>query len=100
MEELKKISRIISKSGIEPQVLLVLDANTGQNGLSQAKFFAEAVDIQGIVLAKLDSTSKGGIVLAIANELGIPILFIGTGQEIDDLAPFEAEDFVEELFEG
>jgi len=97
MEELKKIRRVISRADIEPQVLLVLDANTGQNGLSQARYFTEAVDVDGIVLAKLDSTSRGGIVLAIADELKIPILFIGTGQEIDDLAPFKAEEFVEAL---
>ncbi|MDY6912633.1 MAG: signal recognition particle-docking protein FtsY [Chloroflexota bacterium] len=97
MEELKKVRRIIGRSDIQPQVLLVLDANTGQNGLSQARYFTEAVDVDGIVLAKLDSTSKGGIVLAVADELKIPILFIGTGQEPDDLAPFNAEEFVEAL---
>ena len=97
MEELKKIRRVISKSEIEPQVLLVLDANTGQNGLSQARHFTEAVKVDGIVLAKLDSTSRGGIVLAIADELKIPILFIGTGQQPDDLAPFNAEEFVKAL---
>ncbi|MFA4835120.1 MAG: signal recognition particle-docking protein FtsY [Dehalococcoidia bacterium] len=97
MEELKKIRRVISKSEIEPQVLLVLDANTGQNGLSQARHFTEAVNVDGIVLAKLDSTSRGGIVLAIADELKIPILFIGTGQQPDDLAPFNAEEFVKAL---
>ena len=97
MEELKKIRRVIDRSGIQPQVLLVLDANTGQNGLSQARYFTEAVDVAGIVLAKLDSTAKGGIVLAITDELRVPILFIGTGQEPDDLAPFDAEEFVEAL---
>ena len=98
MEELKKIRRVVDKSGIEPQVLLVLDATTGQNGLTQAKYFTEAVKVNGILLAKLDSTAKGGIVLAICDELKIPILYIGTGQELEDLAPFDSEDFVEALF--
>jgi fused signal recognition particle receptor len=98
MEELKKIRRVVDKSGIEPQVLLVLDATTGQNGLTQAKYFTEAVKVNGILLAKLDSTAKGGIVLAICDELRIPILYIGTGQELEDLAPFDPEEFVEALF--
>ncbi len=98
MEELKKIRRVIDKAGLEPQVLLVLDATTGQNGLSQARYFTEAVKVNGILLAKLDSTAKGGIVLAICDELKIPILFIGTGQELDDLAPFSPEEFAEALF--
>jgi fused signal recognition particle receptor len=98
MEELKKIRRVVDKSGIEPEVLLVLDANTGQNGLIQAKNFTEAVKVNGILLAKLDSTAKGGIVLAICDELKIPILYIGTGQELEDLAPFDSEQFVEALF--
>jgi len=98
MEELKKIRRVVDKSGIEPQVLLVLDATTGQNGLTQAKYFTEAVKVNGILLAKLDSTAKGGIVLAICDELKIPILYIGTGQELEDLASFDPEEFVEALF--
>jgi len=98
MEELKKIRRVIDKAGLEPQVLLVLDATTGQNGLSQARYFTEAVKVNGILLAKLDSTAKGGIVLAICDELKIPILFIGTGQELEDLAPFSPEEFAEALF--
>lgn len=97
MEELKKIKRIINRSEIEPQVLLVLDANTGQNGLSQARYFTEAVNVDAVVLAKLDSTSKGGVVLGIVDELQIPIAFFGTGQEPGDLAPFNAGDFVEAL---
>ncbi|MGB2884875.1 MAG: signal recognition particle-docking protein FtsY [Dehalococcoidia bacterium] len=100
MEELKKIRRVVDKSSIEPQVLLVLDATTGQNGLSQARYFAEAVKVNGILLAKLDSTAKGGIVLAICDELNIPILYIGTGQELEDLAPFSPEGFAEALFSG
>jgi fused signal recognition particle receptor len=98
MEELKKIRRVASKAGVEPQVLLVLDANTGQNGLSQARHFAEAVSVDGIFLAKLDSTAKGGIVLAICDELNLPILYVGTGQDLEDMAPFSAQDFVEALF--
>lgn len=97
MEELKKIKRVITRSGIEPQVLLVLDANTGQNGLSQARYFTDAVRVDAVILAKLDSTSKGGIVLAIVDELKIPIAFFGTGQEPEDLSPFAAEEFVEAL---
>ncbi len=98
MEELKKIRRVVDKASIEPEVLLVLDATTGQNGLTQAKYFTEAVKVNGILLAKLDSTAKGGIVLAICDELKIPILYIGTGQELEDLAPFDPEEFVEALF--
>jgi fused signal recognition particle receptor len=98
MEELKKIRRVVDKASLEPQVLLVLDATTGQNGLSQARYFTEAVKVNGILIAKLDSTSKGGIVLAICDELKIPILYIGTGQELDDLAPFYPEEFAEALF--
>jgi len=98
MEELKKIRRVVDKANMEPQVLLVLDATTGQNGLTQARYFTEAVKVTGILLAKLDSTAKGGIVLAICDELKIPILYIGTGQELEDLAPFDPEEFVEALF--
>ena len=98
MEELKKIRRVIDKANMEPQVLLVLDATTGQNGLTQARYFTEAVKVTGILLAKLDSTAKGGIVLAICDELKIPILYIGTGQELEDLTPFDPEEFVEALF--
>ncbi len=98
MEELKKIRRVVDKANLKPEVLLVLDATTGQNGLSQARYFTEAVNVDGILLAKLDGTAKGGIVLAIADELDIPIRYIGTGQELDDLAPFSPEDFAEALF--
>jgi fused signal recognition particle receptor len=97
MEELKKIRRVVAKADITPEVLLVLDATTGQNGLSQAKYFTEAVAVTGVFLAKLDSTAKGGIVLAICDQLQIPILFIGTGQELEHLAPFRAREFVEAL---
>jgi fused signal recognition particle receptor len=98
MEELKKIRRVVDKAGVEPWVLLVLDATTGQNGLTQAKYFTEAVKVNGILLAKLDSTAKGGIVLAICDELKIPIHYIGTGQELEDLAPFNPDEFIEALF--
>ncbi len=99
MEELKKVRRVIERSEIEPQVLLVLDANTGQNGLSQARYFTEAVNVEAVVLAKLDSTSKGGVVLGIVDELKIPIVFFGTGQEPEDLSTFDAEEFVNAMLE-
>jgi signal recognition particle GTPase len=97
MEELKKIRRVVTKADMTPEALLVLDATTGQNGLSQARYFTEAVTVSGIFLAKLDSTAKGGIVLAICDQLKIPIFFIGTGQELEHLAPFRAKEFVEAL---
>jgi len=99
MEEMKKIKRVISRSdpGAPHEVFLVLDATTGQNGLSQAKYFTEAVDVTGIILTKLDGTARGGIVLAICDQLKIPILYVGTGEGIDDIAPFDAQAFVEEL---
>ena len=100
MEELKKVRRIIERSEIEPQVLLVLDANTGQNGLSQARYFTEAVNVDAAILAKLDSTSKGGVVLGVVDELQIPVAFFGTGQEPEDLYPFDAGDFVHALLES
>ena len=97
MEELKKIRRVIDKeaAGADVRVLLVLDATTGQNGLSQAKVFAEAVSLDGIVLAKLDGTAKGGIALAIAYEMKTPVWFAGLGEGINDLQPFDAQAFVE-----
>ena len=90
MEELKKIRRVASKFDISQEVLLVIDATTGQNGLAQARHFTEAVGVNGIFLAKLDGTAKGGIVLAICDELRIPIVYIGTGEQLDDIAPFDA----------
>ena len=99
MEELKKVHRVIQR--LEPsaphQVLLTLDATTGLNGLAQAKAFKAAVGLTGIFLAKMDGTARGGIVLAIKQELGVPILFIGTGESLDDLAPFDAKEFVDSL---
>jgi fused signal recognition particle receptor len=99
MEELKKINRIVQRTipDAPQETLLVLDATTGQNGLAQAKTFAEAVGVTGIVLAKLDGTAKGGIAFAIAHDLDIPVRFIGTGEKMDDLAPFDAREFVDSL---
>ncbi|RLC93800.1 MAG: signal recognition particle-docking protein FtsY [Chloroflexi bacterium] len=99
MEELKKVKRVAQRvdAAFPQETLLVIDASTGQNGLSQAKHFTEAVDVSGIVLTKLDGTSKGGIVLAICDQLNIPVKFIGTGEKLDDLAPFEPQVFVEAI---
>ena len=99
MDELGKIKRVVEKQATVDEVLLVLDATTGQNGLTQAKVFAEVVDITGIVLTKLDGTAKGGIVVAIQRQLGVPVKLIGLGEGADDLAPFEAEGFVDALLE-
>jgi fused signal recognition particle receptor len=101
VEELKKIRRVISREqpGAPHETLLVLDATTGQNGLQQAKVFKEATDIDGIVLTKLDGTAKGGVIISIQEELGVPVRYIGIGEDVDDLQPFEAERFVEALFE-
>lgn len=100
MEELKKVSRIIDREmpGAKRENLLVLDATTGQNAVTQAKTFSEVADISGIVLTKLDGTAKGGIVIAIKSELNIPVKLIGVGEQMDDLQPFNARDFVEALF--
>jgi fused signal recognition particle receptor len=99
MEELKKINRIIQRNYPDGphETLLVLDATTGQNGLLQAKTFTDAVGVTGIVLAKLDGTAKGGIAFAIAHDLGIPVRFIGTGERLEHLAPFNAAEFVDSL---
>ena len=101
MEELRKIHRVLKRqdSSAPHEVILTLDATTGHNGLAQAKSFREAVDCTGIFLAKLDGTARGGIVLAIKQELQVPILFIGTGEGLDDMAPFDANDFVDALLE-
>jgi fused signal recognition particle receptor len=100
MDELTKVRRIVDKRlpGVQPETLFVLDATTGQNGLAQAKAFHEAVGLTGIVLTKLDSTAKGGIVFAIENDLGVPVRFVGVGEKIDDLVPFDPKAFVEALF--
>ncbi|MCI3224369.1 signal recognition particle-docking protein FtsY [Streptomyces sp. NP-1717] len=100
MDELGKVKRVVEKHGPLDEVLLVLDATTGQNGLVQARVFAEVVDITGIVLTKLDGTAKGGIVIAVQRELGVPVKLIGLGEGPDDLAPFEPEAFVDALIDG
>jgi fused signal recognition particle receptor len=97
MDELGKIKRVVEKHGTVDEVLLVLDATTGQNGLRQARVFAEVVDITGIVLTKLDGTAKGGIVIAVQRELGVPVKLVGLGEGPDDLAPFEPEAFVDAM---
>lgn len=97
MDELGKVKRVVEKHGSVDEVLLVLDATTGQNGLVQARVFAEVVDITGIVLTKLDGTAKGGIVIAVQRELGVPVKLVGLGEGADDLAPFESEAFVDAL---
>jgi len=100
MEELKKTRRVVEREapGAPHEVLLVLDATTGQNAVSQAKLFKEAVEITGIVLTKLDGTAKGGVVISIVDELKIPVKFIGIGEGVEDLRPFEPSEFVEALF--
>jgi fused signal recognition particle receptor len=97
MDELGKVKRVVEKHGPVDEVLLVLDATTGQNGLVQAKVFAEVVDITGIVLTKLDGTAKGGIVIAVQRQLGVPVKLIGLGEGADDLAPFDPAAFVDAL---
>jgi fused signal recognition particle receptor len=101
MDELAKINRIIETQaeGCAKEVLLVLDATTGQNAVNQARLFSEVANITGIVLTKLDGTAKGGIVISIKNELGIPVKLIGVGEQIDDLQPFDSKSFVTALFE-
>ncbi|MFC1905841.1 signal recognition particle-docking protein FtsY [Chloroflexota bacterium] len=98
MEELKKVKRVAGKYDAPQSVILVIDATTGQNGLLQAKHFTEAVGVNGIFLTKLDGTARGGIVLAICDELKIPIAYIGTGEQVDDMVPFDASKFVEAIF--
>jgi fused signal recognition particle receptor len=101
IEELKKIRRVISKEQADAphETLLVLDATTGQNGLQQARVFKEATDISGIVLTKLDGTAKGGVIIGIQEELGVPVRYIGVGEDIEDLQPFDPTQFVQALFE-
>ena len=100
MAELRKVRKVAAKNveGAPHETLLVLDATTGQNALSQARHFQEAVEVTGVVLAKLDSTARGGMVFAIARELGLPVRFVGTGERMEDLALFDADAFVEGLF--
>ena len=101
MDELTKVKRVMSKldSKAPHEVMLVVDAGTGQNALNQAQQFNEAVGLTGITLTKLDGTAKGGVIFAIAHKMGLPIRFIGVGESIDDLRPFNAEEFVDALFE-
>src|SRR3954454_172819 len=101
MDELRKVRRVIQKQmpGAPHETLLTIDATTGQNGLRQAMLFREAVDVDGIVLTKLDGTAKGGIALAIAQELGVPVKLIGIGEKLEDLRPFDPEDFARALLE-
>ena len=101
MEELKKIGRVADKQipGAPHQTLLVLDGTTGQNAVSQAKLFGEAVPVTGIVVTKLDGTAKGGVVISIKEELGVPVLWIGVGEQMDDLRPFNAKEFANALFD-
>ena len=101
MNELNKISRVIEREaeGCDKEVLLVVDATTGQNGVNQAREFKEAAGITGIILTKLDGTANGGVVIAIREDLGLPIKYIGVGEQIDDLQPFNPTDFVNALFE-
>lgn len=102
MNELSKVVRVMKKLDVEAphEVMLVLDAGTGQNALSQAKLFTEAVGVSGITLTKLDGTAKGGIIFAIAKQFGLPIRYIGVGEQVDDLRPFVAQEFVDALFDS
>jgi fused signal recognition particle receptor len=97
MDELGKIKRVVEKQGPVDETLLVLDATTGQNGVVQARVFTEAVEVTGIVLTKLDGTAKGGIVISVQRELGVPVKLVGLGEGPDDLAPFDPEAFVDAL---
>ena len=99
MDELGKVKRVIERQAPVGEVLLVLDATTGQNGLTQARIFAEVVDVTGIVLTKLDGSAKGGIVVQVQRELGVPVKLVGLGEGVDDLAPFDPEVFVDALLE-
>jgi fused signal recognition particle receptor len=102
MEELRKVRRVLEKAAGRPpdETLLVLDATTGQNGVAQARAFTEAVEVTGVALTKLDGTAKGGIVLAVREQLGVPVKLVGTGESAEDLEPFEARAFAHRLLEG
>jgi fused signal recognition particle receptor len=100
MDELGKVKRVVEKQAPVTEVLLVLDATTGQNGIVQARVFTQAVEVTGVVLTKLDGTAKGGIVVSVQRDLGIPVKLIGLGEGVDDLAPFEARAFAEALVGG
>ena len=100
MEELKKMARVISREFPEAKTrsLLVIDATTGQNGLAQAEVFKDVADLEGIILTKLDGTAKGGIAIAIRSELGLPVRYIGVGEQLDDMQPFDAKEYIEAIF--
>ena len=102
MEELAKVRRVIARrlEGAPHETLLVVDATTGQNGLQQARLFGEAVGVTGVVLTKLDGSAKGGIAIAIAHELGLPVKLVGVGEAIDDLRPFDPHDYARALVAG
>jgi fused signal recognition particle receptor len=100
MDELGKVKRVVEKQSPIDEVLLVIDATTGQNGLAQARVFAEVVDVTGIVLTKLDGTARGGIVVAVQREIGVPVKLIGLGEGPDDLAPFDPVAFVDALVDA
>jgi fused signal recognition particle receptor len=99
MEELSKVRRVVAArlDGAPHETLLVIDATTGQNGLQQARLFREAVDVTGVALTKLDGSAKGGVAIAIAHELGLPVKLVGVGETLDDLRPFDAHDFARAL---
>ena len=98
MDELGKVKRVIEKAGAAvDETLLVLDATTGQNGVAQARAFTESVGVTGVILTKMDGSAKGGIVLAVREELGVPVRLIGTGEALDDLQPFDAASFADRL---
>jgi len=102
MDELSKVRRVIAgrREGAPHEVLLVVDATTGQNGLQQARLFNEAVGVTGVALTKLDGSAKGGVAIAIAHELGLPVKLIGVGEGLDDLRPFDPKDFARALVSG
>jgi fused signal recognition particle receptor len=102
MEELAKIRRVIERrlEGAPHETLLVVDATTGQNGVQQARLFGGAVDVTGVALTKLDGSAKGGVAVAIAHELGLPVKLVGVGERLDDLRPFDAQDFAQALLSG
>jgi len=102
MEELQKVRRVTAKAreGAPDETWLVIDATSGQNAIAQAQIFTQAMKVTGIVLTKLDGTAKGGVILGIADQLGIPVRYVGVGERVEDLRAFDPEEFVEALFEG
>jgi fused signal recognition particle receptor len=100
MAELGKVKRVIEKSVPVSEILLVLDGTTGQNGLIQAKLFSEAVEVTGLIVTKLDGSARGGVALAVEDQLDLPIKFIGTGESIEDFAPFDAQGYISGLLDN